>query len=94
MKNTWKGIKNILNLGHKDVPQLTQINYKRKHLSSNLEMANVFNNVFTNVGHNLDELIPTNKSKGSLTVISKPKSLIHFYFPQLTHRKLVISLII
>ena len=61
MKNTWKGIKNILSLGNKNHSQITQIDYKGKSISSNPEIADAFNDFFTNVGPKLDELIPINK---------------------------------
>ena len=57
MKNTWKGIKNILNLNNKGT-QVTQLNYNGKNLNKNKDMADAFNEFFTNVGPTLDNDIP------------------------------------
>ena len=35
MKNTWKGIKNILNMNNKNGRQICQLNYEGKHIKSN-----------------------------------------------------------
>ena len=43
IKNTWKGIKNILSFGNMTHSLITQIDYKRKHVSSKPGMANAFN---------------------------------------------------
>ena len=58
MKNTWKGIKNILNLNNNKGTQVTQLNYNGKNLNKNKDMADAFNEFFTNVGPTLDNDIP------------------------------------
>ena len=58
MKKTWQGIKQIINLNNKSGPQITQLNYKGKQINSNEEMANAFNNFFTEIGPQLDKEIP------------------------------------
>ena len=58
MKNTWKGIKNILNLINNKGTQVTQLNYNGKNLNKNKDMADAFNEFFTNVGTTLDNDIP------------------------------------
>ena len=58
MKNTWKGIKNILNLNNDKGTQVTQLNYNGKNLNKNKDMADAFNVLFTNVGPTLDNDIP------------------------------------
>ena len=43
MKNTWKGIKNIINLNNSKGPQITQLHYNGKNINTNKGMADVFN---------------------------------------------------
>ena len=43
MKNTWKGITNILNLNNSKGTHVTQLNYKGKNLNNNRDMAAPFN---------------------------------------------------
>ena len=54
MKNTWKGITNILNLNNNKGTHVTQLNYNGKNLNKNKDMAVAFNEFFTNVGPTLD----------------------------------------
>ena len=58
MKNTWKGIKNILHLNNNKRTQVTQLNYNGKNLNKNKDMEDAFNEFFTNVGPTLDNDIP------------------------------------
>ena len=73
MKNTWKGIKEILNLNNKKGPQITNLNYEGENIKTNKGMANAFNDYFTKVGADLDKEIPKNEN---LTFLLG--SLIHF----------------
>ena len=59
MKNTWKGIKNILNLSNNRGPQISQLLYKGKTIANNKSMANAFNEFFTEIGPRLNEDIPS-----------------------------------
>ena len=58
MKKTWQGIKNIINLNNKSGPQITQLLHECKQMNTNKEMANAFNNFFTEIGPTLDKDIP------------------------------------
>ena len=55
MKKTWKGIKHIININHKAGPQLF---YKGMQINTNEDMANTFNEFFTEIGPQLDKEIP------------------------------------
>ena len=46
MKNTWKGITNILNLNNNKGTHVTQLNYDGKNLNNNKDMADAFNEFF------------------------------------------------
>ena len=46
IKKTWQGIKQLINMNNKSGPQITQLNYKGKHVNSNKEMADSFNTFF------------------------------------------------
>ena len=58
MKKTWQGIKEIININNRSSAKISQLSLNGRQLSSNDEMANAFNNFFTNVGPNLDKNIP------------------------------------
>ena len=59
MKNTWKGIKEIINPNNKtNARQFSNIDYDGKQINTNLGMANAFNDFFTKIGPKLDEQIP------------------------------------
>ena len=58
MKKTWQGIKEIININNRNSTKISQLSHDGKQLSSDEEMANAFNNFFTNVGPNLDKKIP------------------------------------
>ena len=58
MKKTWKGIKDIINLSNKSGDQITKLNQNGKIIDNDYEMANTFNNYFTNIGPQLDKNIP------------------------------------
>ena len=58
MKNTWQGIKQIINMNNKASPRITQLKYKGKQIDTNVDMANTFNDFFTYIGPILDSRIP------------------------------------
>ena len=58
MKKTWQGTKQVINMNNKVSPQITQLNYKEKQIDTNGDMANTFNDFFTNIGPILDNEIP------------------------------------
>ena len=79
MKNTWKGIKNIINLNNNRDTKITQLHYNNKNINTNLGMANTFNDFFTNVGPSLDKDIPNsiNQRNPNIYLSSRiPHSLI------------------
>ena len=79
MKNTWKGIKNIINLNNNKDTKLTQLHYNNENINTNVDMANAFNDFFTNVGPSLDNDIPnaTNLRNPNIYLSSKiPHSFI------------------
>ena len=68
IKKTWQGIKQIINLNNNTAPQITQLNYKSKHVNTNLGMANAFNEFFTDIGPLLDKEIPLCKKPGGINL--------------------------
>ena len=58
MKNTWKGIKNILNMNNKNGRHICQLKSEGKHIKSNEGMANALNDFFPKIGPVLDNEIP------------------------------------
>ena len=61
MKKTWQGIKEIINMNNKSGPQINQLNYKGKLVDNNKDIANNFNDFFTNIGLLLDNEIPVSQ---------------------------------
>ena len=51
MKKTWKGIKDIIYIyiNNKTRSPISQLVYKNKQITSNKDMANTFNEFFTNL---------------------------------------------
>ena len=73
MKNTWKGIKEILNLNNKKGPQITNLNYEGANIKTNKGMANAFNDYFTKVGPELDQQIPKSENLLNPNVYLSPR---------------------
>ena len=71
LKNTWKGIKDILN--QKKASQISQINHNNVDITNPSEIANTFNNFFVNVGPNCEKKILLPKSyKKPISYMGKP----------------------
>ncbi len=66
MKNTWHGIKEILNLKSKSNIQITQLQQGGKTITDEKEIAHSFNNFFVEVGSKLDSQIPANNSQRNI----------------------------
>ena len=49
MKNLWKVIKNISNINKKEDSRISQLSHNGKNINNNLDMANSFNEFFTEV---------------------------------------------
>ena len=68
MKKTWQGIKQIININNKADVQINQLCHEGKQISSNEEMANTFNDFFTEIGPQLDKEIPQSKRPGGCKI--------------------------
>ena len=64
MKKTWQGIKQIININNKADVQINQLCHNGKQISSNEEMANTFNDFFTEIGLQLDKEIQSKRPGG------------------------------
>ena len=54
-----QGIKQIININNKAGPQTSQLFYKGMQINTNQRMANTFNELFTEIGPQLDkEILP------------------------------------
>ena len=73
MKNLWKGIKNILNINNKGDSNISQLSLDGKTITGNKGMANSFNKFFTEVGPNLDKLIPNSNVLQNANVYLPPR---------------------
>ena len=68
MKKTWQGIKQIININNKAGVQINQLYHKGKQINTNQEMANTFNEFFTEIGPQLDKEIPQSKRPGGCKI--------------------------
>ena len=68
MKKTWQGIKQIININNKAGVQINQLCHKGKQINTNQEMANTFNEFFTEIGPQLDKEIPQSKRPGGCKI--------------------------
>ena len=57
MKSTWKGIKNLISLETVSHSSSPSISYNNKTVTSPFEIANAFNNYFSNVALNIQSSI-------------------------------------
>ena len=73
MKKTWQGIKQIINLNNNAGPQITQLCHKGKQVNTNEGMANTFNDIFTDIGPQLDKEIPQCKRPGGTKLYLNPR---------------------
>ena len=73
MKKTWQGIKEIINMNNKSGPQINQLNYKGKFVDNNKDIANNFNDFFTNIGPILDNEIPVSQRPNGSIVYLPPR---------------------
>ena len=80
MKKTWQGIKEIISLNKSNSTNIDELNYQGEKLSSEDEMANAFNEFFTNVGPNLDKHIPKSQ---------RPNRELHYLGPRIPHTFLI-----
>ena len=73
MKKTWQGIKQIINMNNKLGPKITQLNYKGKMVDTNEDIANTFNDFFTNIGPILDNEIHVSQRPDGSKVYLPPR---------------------
>ena len=57
LRNTWRGIKSIINLNGKDQTYPTSILIKKELITSPIDIANEFNNYFSNIASKLQSSI-------------------------------------
>ena len=57
IRKTWKGIKSIINIHNIKSGQPSSMTINKEQNSNPLDIANGFNNYFSNIGHNLQESI-------------------------------------
>ena len=58
MKNTWKVIKQAMNISKKK-SEITKIKFNNRNIEDPTEIANVFNSYFSTIGENLANKIPS-----------------------------------
>ena len=91
MKNIWKGIKDILNINKKETSHISQLLHNGINISITKDMANSFNEFFTEIGPTLDKQIPNSNILRNPNVYLSPRIPHSSYFSTLPLlRKLVI----
>ena len=80
MKKTWDGIKKLINFDNSKTSNLPYLKYDNKKIDDKKNMANTFNDFFTQVGPNLDKDIPN---------VHRPNSEYHYMKPRVPHSFLI-----
>ena len=72
----WKGIRQLTTLKYKSKRQFSIINVKHKNVPNPKNIANAFNNIFTNTGHSLSNLaiVSLNLERNSKIFIITPRT--------------------
>ena len=65
MKETWKGIRNIINVSKKATINIDKIVENGMETTNPVEMANTLNNFYVNIGKSIEEKIPKAKTSFS-----------------------------
>ena len=78
MKQTWEGIRKIVNINKKKNTTINSLKYKGKKLTENMDIANSLNEFFVNIGNSVEEKIP-NSSKNYKEYIGN--SVVNSFLP-------------
>ncbi len=63
MKETWKGIRNLINVSKKSTTNINKLIENGKDITNPIEMADMINKFYINIGKTVEEKIPkANKS--------------------------------
>ena len=63
IKETWQGIKNIINLNKKSKTNINKIKTSNGYLTNKKDIATEFNNFFSTIGNNIDKKTPRTTKK-------------------------------
>ena len=58
IKETWNGIRNLINLSKKSTKSINKLVDNGKEVTNPIEMADIINNFYINIGKNVEEKIP------------------------------------
>ena len=58
IKETWKGIRNLINVSKKSKSNINKIIENGKEITNPIEIADILNNFYINIGENVEEKIP------------------------------------
>jgi len=58
IKKTWEGIRELVNINKKKYNNIRMIYENNKNITNNKDMANSFNDFYSNVGKNIEQKIP------------------------------------
>ena len=90
LKNTWKGIKEIINIKNKNKGQINAMSINNEICNDPLQIANHFNNYFSSIASNLQTNIH-NSGQGFEKYLKNPNQ--HSFFIQPTNREEVVLII-
>ena len=65
IKKTWEGIRQLVNINKKKSMSIKLINENNKPITDHKEMANVFNNFYSNLGSSIEQKIPKSQKSFS-----------------------------
>ena len=58
IKETWKGIRNLINVSKKSTNSINKLVDNGKEVTNPIEMADIMNNFYVNIGKNVEKKIP------------------------------------
>ena len=62
IKKTWEGIRELVNINKKKHRNIQMINHNNHPITNNKEMSNVFNEFYSELGHNIEQQIPNSNT--------------------------------
>ena len=71
IKKTWEGIRELVNVNKKKYRNIQMINHNNHPITNNKEMSNIFNEFYSQLGHNIEQKIP-NSNKSFMSYLNSP----------------------
>ena len=80
IKKTWEGIREIVNISKKSKSSPSRLRHNNSDVSDQVEISNIFNNFFVNIGNKVEEKIP-NTDTNYMSYLKNPNNKSIFLTP-------------